>query len=330
MTHRQTLPPGIHIILGDSAAGSFKQAFDAADRLLIDRDWLSAGPTPPRTNLAEWQRARQDFWFGDHPDGLEELSSFANLNDNIARLVSAGQINLWTSTSVTEQLFIVSTLQLLEFCGGDAQRVRVITFDRTRTGGTIRAAGEINPEQFQDFPEPQRLSPQELDDYRAAWSALSSPEPSGIDGFANRRPNANAHLKRAIEFMKRRYPSRASGLSHFDMRLLRAVRTNPNAARVIGRVLVEDSEDGDFVGDSWLFDRMYRMHDLPTPLLTLTPRDAPMRETQVTLTPFGLDVLEGRASSYPTNPIDDWVGGVRLSSRDGSLWFNDGGRLIAA
>jgi hypothetical protein len=53
-----------------------------------------------------------------------------------------------------------------------------------------------------------------------------------------------------------------------------------------------------------------------------------MREVQVALTPFGLEVLEGRASYYPANPIDDWASGVRLSSADGALWFNDRGRLI--
>jgi hypothetical protein len=31
-----------------------------------------------------------------------------------------------------------------------------------------------------------------------------------------------------------------------------------------------------------------------------------MREVQVTLTPIGLDVLEGKRSSYPANPIEDW------------------------
>ena len=53
-----------------------------------------------------------------------------------------------------------------------------------------------------------------------------------------------------------------------------------------------------------------------------------MERTEATLTPFGLEVLEGRASSYPTNPVEDWAAGVKLSSSEGSLWFNDGGRLV--
>jgi hypothetical protein len=41
-------------------------------------------------------------------------------------------------------------------------------------------------------------------------------------------------------------------------------------------------------------------------------------------------VLKGAASNYPANPIDDWAAGVRLSSANGEMWFNDGGKLVRA
>jgi len=53
-----------------------------------------------------------------------------------------------------------------------------------------------------------------------------------------------------------------------------------------------------------------------------------MRRAEATLTPFGLEVLEGRASSYPVNPVQDWAAGLKLSSSEGSLWFNVGGRIV--
>ena len=33
---------------------------------------------------------------------------------------------------------------------------------------------------------------------------------------------------------------------------------------------------------------------------------------------------------HPQNPIEDWVGGVKLSSASGQLWFNDGGKIVKA
>jgi hypothetical protein len=41
-------------------------------------------------------------------------------------------------------------------------------------------------------------------------------------------------------------------------------------------------------------------------------------------------VLRGAAANYPANAIDDWAAGVRLSSADGELWFNDGGKVTRA
>jgi len=52
------------------------------------------------------------------------------------------------------------------------------------------------------------------------------------------------------------------------------------------------------------------------------------RDCRVALTPFGLDVVECRVANYPTNPIDDWASGVRLSSADGELWFREDGKLV--
>ena len=75
---------------------------------------------------------------------------------------------------------------------------------------------------------------------------------------------------------------------------------------------------------------MLRLGDrqLPAPLLEVNGNGEHMRDVRVSLTPFGRDVLDGKASNHPTNPIDDWASGVRLSSAAGMLWFNDGGRVV--
>lgn len=69
--------------------------------------------------------------------------------------------------------------------------------------------------------------------------------------------------------------------------------------------------------------------NLPMPLLRIAGDASNMRTTEVDLTPFGLDVLEGRASNFPANPVEEWAAGVQLSSSRGTLWFRDGDRLVA-
>src|SRR5678816_3413045 len=82
----------------------------------------------------------------------------------------------------------------------------------------------------------------------------------------------------------------------------------------------------------YMLGRLKRMADarLPKPLIEMGGDLTSIRYGDVTvaLTPFGREVLDGKASSYPINPIDDWAAGVHLSSREGNLWFNKGGRLV--
>jgi hypothetical protein len=100
----------------------------------------------------------------------------------------------------------------------------------------------------------------------------------------------------------------------------------------VGETIGKHWGEHDPVGDLFLFARLMRLcgTDMRKPLLEPFGPGTNMRNTEVKLTPFGLEVLEGRASNYPTNPIEDWAAGVRLSSRDGNLWFNDNGTLVRA
>jgi hypothetical protein len=104
----------------------------------------------------------------------------------------------------------------------------------------------------------------------------------------------------------------------------------PGVSGIIGYTMAETFEFGDLVGDWYLFGRMLRLGDQrnPKPLVELSGDQMSIRNTEAVLTPFGVAVLKGEASSFPDNPIDDWAAGVKLSSAEGQLWFNDGGRLV--
>ena len=149
--------------------------------------------------------------------------------------------------------------------------------------------------------------------------------------FSESQPSANEWLKRAMQLLLRRFPDRRSGVPWWDFVLLTEVRSRgPRAIRVIGHTMGSCYDAADLIGDHYLFGRLLRLGDpqLPVPLLEISGDRANMRDVQVALTPFGLDVLEGNASNYPANPIDDWASGVKLSSADGVLWFNAGGTLV--
>src|SRR5581483_9943052 len=231
-----------------------------------------------------------------------------------------------------EQLFITLTLRLAEEQEVDPDTISLRFYEslpgrRTR----IIGMGELNEEALSNEPAPIVLSPQMIGDYRSAWAALTSPTPPLLEKFSDSHPQANHWLREAMGKMLRRYPAKDTGLTYWDFKLLRTTRERgPRAARVIGHAMSEDFFDGDLTGDWYLFGRLLRLGDtqLPRPLLRLTGDTRHMRDTEVALTPFGEAVLDGRASSYPVNPIDYWSGGVHLSSITGNVWLNDNGRLV--
>lgn len=327
------VPPGLHVILGDSAGGTFRQVFHPGDRLVIDRDVLNCGPTRACDSAEAWSQMRWSFWSGV-PEGTEPEPAAADfgLFAERERLRKAGQITIWAATGLSEQLFISHLIHRADEWGIDATKIRLVQFETLRNRSAhVLGTGELNPRHMSEHPEPTAISVSAARDYRAAWAALTSPDPALIERFSESHPSANQWLKRAMRLLLRRFPDKRSGLSWWDFELLTHVRSHgPKAARVIGYTMTDSFDDADLTGDLYLFGRLLGLGapELRAPLLEISGDWSKIREVQVALTPFGVDVLEGRTSSYPTNPIEDWASGVKLSSGDGSLWFRDGDRLI--
>ena len=325
------LAPGVHVIFGDSAAGIFRRVFDPGDRLIVDRDVLSCGPTPC-DGLESWREVRREFWNAVVPGLAPQPATNFELLGESEGLRHAERVTIWAATGLNEQLFIAHVLHRAEEWGFDATRIHLVQFETLRNRAAhVLGTGELNEQHMSEHPEPAPVSAAALLDYRAAWSALTSPDPCSIERFSESQPSANQWLKRAMQLLLRRFPDKRSGIPWWDFVLLTEVRARgPKATRVIGYTMGTAYDDADLVGDFYLFGRLLRLGDphLPVPLLEISGDRANMRDVQVALTPFGLDVLEGKASNYPTNPIDDWAAGVRLSSADGVLWFSEGGRLV--
>ena len=325
------LPPGLHVILGDSAGGIFTRVFYARDRLLIDQDVLSCGPTPNGVDLAEWSKRRFEYWSSFVPGNAgEHVHSRFNLVDNAQRLADAECVNIWAATGVSEQLFIAFVVHLVKLVGGDTSRIALVECEMMNSRRII-GLGELNEAQMRAAPEPKPMRDDVAQQYLNAWAALTSPDPGLLSGFAREHPEASRWLKLALQLMTRRFPDRRKGLSYWDHALLsRVEQRGPEVSRIIGYTMAETFEQGDLVGDWYLFGRLLRLANArnPSPLLTLSGDQMSIRNTEAALTPFGVEVLKCAASNYPANPIEDWAAGVRLSSEEGALWFNDGGKLI--
>jgi hypothetical protein len=327
-------PNALHLINGDIAAATFKQAIANTARLIIGRDVLSIGPTPAFVGMEAWIRMRVEFWrgmLGALPD-IDYRLRATDLAQNVERLGAAGKVYVWAGTGNTDQLMVTFLFEILEHIGADPGKVQLIEFTRTLPGNRrVLALGALDPMQMRLHPPPRELQVDEWMAFRQAWRAMSSGDPHKVEQFGAENPRASEWLRAAVAQLLRRYPDRASGLDAWDRQLLANVRARgPHAGRVIGHTLGETQEVGDLVSDMYLFTRLLRMASpaWPKPLLITTGEPPTMQDTHVELTGFGAQVLDGKASSWPVNPIDDWAGGVHLSSAAGNVWFVEGGRVI--
>jgi uncharacterized protein DUF1835 len=325
------LPPGLHIVLGDSAGGIFTRVFFARDRLLIDQDVLSCGPTPPLTeDLVAWSQMRLDYWSSISGKAGEHVHSRFNLLDNAPRLRNAERVHIWTATGVSEQLFIAFVVNLMKLVGGDLEKLALVQFEKLGNKRVV-GLGELDESQLREAPEPVQMTPVMVRQYLDAWTALTANNPRELIGFSQTHPGANNWLKLAMRLMTRRFPDKRTGLCYWDQALLtRVEKFGPGVSQIIGYTMADTYEFGDLVGDWYLFGRILKMGSAKSPLLKLEGDLQSIRNTEAALTPFGESVLKGEVSSYPENPIDDWAGGMHLSSYDNNVWFNDGGRLTRA
>jgi hypothetical protein len=329
-------PALLHIVNGDMAAGSFLHAFGATDRLLIHRDVLSCGPLPRRTKVPVWQRARQDFW----RNTLSFLRNFdlepspIDLLKNAQRLREDGSPCVWAGTGNSDQLVISFVLHLLTMSGGEINSLHVVQFEKNeRTGQRVRGVGELPQEVLRSHPQPRTLALFELAAYRDAWLAVTAGEPSMLESYAARHPDAPWYLTEAVNKVKHRYPERGSGLPYWDRRLLHHVRAHgPKASAVLAATIADMNAEADLVGDLYTFSRLVRMASpaASQPLVDLAGNRQQIGRTEVQLTEFGEQVLDGAKCAWPANPIDEWAGGVHLSATDNHLWFNDEGRIVKA
>lgn len=327
---------GLHILNGQSAGGTFVAAFGRQERLLIQCDMLSCGPTPRCESLVEWERIRLEF-LNDQFEG-EEPWSFRDIDCdllvNAQRLAAQEDVYIWTGTTVEDQLLIAFVIYLVDTVGGDPERLHLIQFETAlRERVPMRGLGMLNPEQMQGHPPPRLMPAAERDHYREAWAALGSSDPEALLNFCAREATPTPYLREALRAMLRRYPSARSGLGNWDHMLLVQVRERgPRAVRIIGYAITSDLRDIDWIGDLYLYRRLLRLSEdvLPKPLVSLSGPSLAMHDADVVLTDFGAAILDGRASFHPANPIDEWIGGVHLSSSKGTLWFLDQDLLVAA
>ena len=323
------LDHALHIVFGDSAAGSLRAALHLSrDQVLVNEDMLSCGPAPATDDLGVWRSAREgylkeimaspDFSFGEYEaDGLLM---------NAERLHQGRAIAVWAGQGLPEQLLLAWVVFLFDRLELDLSKLAIFQFETLRPMQDVLSLGELSPEDIRGYkPAPHQLSPEEAEELRRLWQVYTSDDPAALARYAT-GSSAMPIAHRAVRELLYRYPDVRSGLGIWDECLLRhTLDKGPGAARVIGYTL--GSMSLDWQGDMHLFHRLVAMASVRSPLISLTGSHKTMRGCEVKPTSFGQEVLAGNANTVHENGIDDWIGGVHLSS-ESNVTFRSENSLI--
>lgn len=328
------LGQALHVIGNDSAAGILKSALHLSQgQVLVSEDQFSYGPAPSTYDLKAWRSIREDFIrtmyaHADWPDFSFDNYADDGLLLNAERLASGAPVVVWTSCGLADQLFLSWVVFLFDQLDLDPSKISVVQFEEWPSGRPIMSTGLLNPEEIRDHhPAACQLDRKRADELRQAWAIYTNNDPSFLVDYIN-GSDVRSPLKTAMKQLVYRYPDVKTGLGIWDERLLHfTMEKGPRVVRAIGFTMGY-GDTPDLVGDTYIFNRLLKLgsKDLAAPLVSISNPQS-IRGCEAKLTAFGHDVLAGKASYLDENEIDDWVGGVHLSSRE-HIAFRNSDRLI--
>jgi len=328
----------VHVLIGSSAAASFRQSKVAANRkdVLLLFDHLSCGPLPPISDVLSWTRARRKYWRSitdaSYPGTTKDIYG------DVSALQAAEGVVLWLGTELADQIAAAWLPAFLHALDGRQSEIKIVQFKHNVRDKEVLSLALLHPKDIAAHPPLVSLTVKTITELDAVWNAITSPDPTSLAAYLKKASHRFPLLARTLREGLARYPDATSGLSRWEAGLLRNVRrVQPSCTMVIGQTLA-DSYDSfwagrggrDQVGDAWLFDRILKLADpkLREPAIEITGSRSIYRKTKVRLTAFGQAILDGKANFVDANGIDEWVFGVHLQSAAGRVWFHRGGELV--
>jgi hypothetical protein len=331
--------PKMNILHGDSAAGSFKAAFQLNDDgLLVFRDILSCGPLIEFTDITRWQKQRLSFWSEVCSNNCVDMQAITTLPgdfySNFSIFKAAPECKLWIGTGLSDQLLLAFIVHLFDALKLDFGKLSIIQFEKFKNNKgsyhPVQGLGLLEPEKIKEHPAPSQINEKQIQYVKSAWEAFAAPTPELYMEFMAGDSDVMPLLHIAMSYIYYRYPNVINGLSSSDETLLKNTSDHrPKATKVIGYTLTDEFRGLDLVGDWYLFSRLKNLASskIKNPLVKMNPPDRAMRETEVQITEFGKLALENKINVLKENGSDDWIGGVHLDFKNNNVWVRKNEKL---
>ncbi len=329
----------LHVTNGDNTASGLARSGLPGD-ILSWRDLLHDGPVLPADDADAFRLARGTFIasLGWTDNALDIASDLAQRDARLVSLTKDDEIVLWFEPDLYDQLQLIQILACLaQVPSAERPTVTIVPADCF--------LGPLHHGKFAPlYRARRRITDADLAHGAAAWHAFTSPTPDPLLAIAERLdrevrartydaridvrlPHLAAALRRQLE----EYPDLEHGLSRSERQICEALSPGEMPLSKLFLAAHHASESWAWLGDTTFAWYVQRLSNCAQPLV-LHPNGtqvlAPSRdgkgfwERNVVLTPFGQEVVRGRADAVRANGIDRWIGGVHLTTAQ--LWRWDG------
>lgn len=286
--------------------------------LLPWRDILHDGPVPGGLSLRELSKVRAEFIVGQGWGSAKTVTeSFNGRNMLLESWERFDKVILWFEHDLYDQLQLVQILDWFHENLTDRTRLSLICSDRY--------LGWQSPEDMAGLLELERpVTEDQLLLASRAWTAFRSPAPEDLCEILKMDTGALPFLEGAIARLLEEYPNCANGLSRTEQHALQIIRRGEKRpGRIFG--LYQETEERRFLGDASFWVMLHEFLDASPPLLELPPGKRLTLPTspdqELTITPAGADVLDGKLNWLDIAELDCWIGGVHLTPDN--TWCRD-------
>jgi hypothetical protein len=318
----------LHIRCGNDIQHKLAIAGFVGDFLAFPDPYVQ-GPVPKTESLEEFLRIRVEFLATAY--GVEETyEHFLQLYQSLEQARDYQRVMLWFEHDSYDQLILARLLDYFSDPAKRPARLQFISITHFPGVKIFNGLGQLPPEalrmlweQFTDVTEPQFTLG------RQAWEAITALTPEALVTLIATDTPALPTMAIALRRHLQELPATKNGLSLTEQLTLQvlAEKGAMNAARLFGWY-TNHYEPLTFWGDLQYWLVLSGLAEAPRPALTLEKHGENPKDWQVDITPLGHDLLDNKADWLTLNPVQRWVGGVQVDSREPSVWRFAGDRGV--
>ena len=290
-----------HVALGEGGGHALARATQVPN-LYITQDLFTEGPCcDPELPPQQWLEQRLSWW-SRRPGSEEGIARGRHAISQFQSLQSAATaITIWCADAASEEL------HLSWLCAVLPEQTSVRVARNRRESAPFCGVGHLSDEEINSV-EIRTLTGDERRGLSDGWRAYCGTSLAGANAVNDFTPGI-------AELYRCRIPDAESGLTYWELMLLRLVAHHPEDSRSVLRSALSRRDVRDFPGDQALWDWLLELSSAG--LLVQAGDGENFETTGFKIAPAGESTLHG-ASALGRLREERWLGGTQLRSAHGA------------